>query len=72
MTKTLMLAAALAVGLPLGLASSASAQNALELGVQGRPHGGNTAERMFAFRHGIPYHRHHHHFYRSYYRHYGY
>ena len=47
----------------LGLGAVAPAQAYLGEGIQGRPHGGHTAERLYAYRHGVPYagpHRRHH------------
>lgn len=59
-----------AVALPLS-----SAQAYIGEGIQGRPHAGNTPERMYAYRHGIPYTgpRRRHHLYGNPYRtyHYG-
>ena len=52
---------AVAALLLAGLASEASAY--IGEGVQGRPHGGHTAERMLMYRHGLPYRHHHRHHY---------
>ena len=52
---------AVAALLLAGLASVAAAY--IGVGVQGRPHGGHTAERMLMYRHGLPYHHHHRHHY---------
>lgn len=36
-----------------GALSGASADHVIDLGVQGRPHGGHTAQRMLYYRHGL-------------------
>lgn len=59
----------------LGVAAAVPARAYIGEGIQGRPHAGNTPERMYAYRHGVPYTgpRRRHHLYGNPYRthHYG-
>ncbi len=65
---------AISLALFLGLLGGTPASAYIGEGVQGRPHGGNTADRLYSYRHGVPYTgpRHRHHLYGSPYRTYRY
>ena len=51
MSRIVIAAVVLAVG---GALSAASADHVIGQGVQGRPHGGHTVQRMLYWRHGLP------------------